>query len=59
LNDEEFKEFQEDCIKLCREIGKFINKWKGKMFLPLEKALRLLELWLGGEENVGKSARND
>jgi chaperonin cofactor prefoldin len=46
MTTEELEELTEDAEYLCREIGKFLNKWKGKLFKPLEKALEMLETWL-------------
>jgi len=43
-------EFSKDTEHLCTEIGKFLNKWKGKLFKPLEKTLELIEMWLGKKE---------
>jgi hypothetical protein len=50
MTDKELKELTKDMEQLCQEIGKFINKWKGKLFLPLEKALEMLETWLGSKK---------
>jgi len=46
MDDKELEEFRKDCHHLKEEIGKFLNKWHGKIFKPLEKALEMLEAWL-------------
>jgi chaperonin cofactor prefoldin len=46
MTEEELKELSKDTEHLCQEVGKFLNKWKGKLFKPLEKALEMLEAWL-------------
>jgi len=52
MNDRELKELSQDTQHLCQEIGKFLNKWKGKLFLPLEKSLETLEIWLGTKKDL-------
>ena len=49
MNDEEIKELLRDTEHLCKEVSKFLNKWRDKLFRPLVMALEMLEVWLDAE----------
>ena len=46
MKEEEIDELLKDFQHLRKELGKFLGKWRGKIFKPLEKALEMLETWL-------------